>query len=127
MSSLMVVLQVAYRGENASIPIQITNAALRLPAAVGYSIVSLSDGRHPTYIPKNLTAGFLEWDVDSGSELSLDLPIRWSNVTLETEASAPLSQVKQHHALLLTDQYCLHLCPAQDQRACLTRSMLSTE
>ena len=51
--------QVVYRGGNASVPIAISNAEMRLPAAVSY-IITLLDGTLPPYIPVNLTEGYLQ-------------------------------------------------------------------
>lgn len=78
-------MQVVYRGENASIPIEIKNAALRLPAAIEYSIFNLNGGGEPTYIPSDLMVGYLEWDLQLGDVMYLDLPIDWDNVSYQTE------------------------------------------
>ena len=79
-----------YRDENASIPVDITNAAMRLPASVQYSIVSI-DGVVPKYIADNATTGFLQWDLESGSELELDLGIDWALVDPQLEVELPAS------------------------------------
>lgn len=74
----------AYRGENASIPVDITNAAMRLPASVQYQIVS-TNGQVPDYIVQNATLGVLEWDLEPGSEMELDIQIDWDLVDLQLE------------------------------------------
>lgn len=76
--------QIAYRGDNVSIPVDIVNAAVRLPASVQYDILTTA-GQHPGYIVGNATTGFLLWDEDSGSQMELDVPIDWDLVDYTTE------------------------------------------
>ena len=81
---IFVNVQVAYRGENASIPVNIVNAAMRLPASVGYDILT-TDGQRPGYIVGNQTSGFLQWDQELGDEMELDVLIDWDLVGYNIE------------------------------------------
>lgn len=78
--------QVAYRDDNASVPIKVSNAALRVPAAVGYQI-GLVGGGMPSYIPAAALSGYLYWDTDAGDMMYLDVPLNWAKVSYETEVS----------------------------------------
>lgn len=74
---------------NASLPIIIQNAAMRLPATIEYSIVGI-DGSVPTYLGLDQLSGVLEWDFELGSLLELELNIDWENVSLHTEVNFQL-------------------------------------
>lgn len=81
-------MQVVYRGDNASIPVGIANAAMRLPAAVRYDIVN-TDGERPEYIVGNTTTGFLQWDLETGNEMELKVLIDWDLVDFNLEVHSP--------------------------------------
>ena len=80
-------IQVVYRGENASLPIIVQNALMRLPATIEYDILDLY-GNIPTYLEEDQQSGVLEWDAELGNVLLLDLDIDWSNVSLHLEAGS---------------------------------------
>ena len=94
----MLCLQVAYRGDNVSIPVYIENALMRLPAAVQYDITT-SNGERPAYIVDNSTSGFLQWDLETGAEMELEVPIDWTLVDYETEVTIAWAD-KQADSLL---------------------------
>ena len=77
-------LQAIYRGENASVPIHVQNAIMRLPATMEYNIVDIH-GKAPTYLEVEQQTGILEWDSELGNVMELELNIDWNNVTLQTE------------------------------------------
>lgn len=81
-------MQVVYRGGNASIPVDITNAVMRLPASVRYDILTQS-GDVPPYLLGNDSSGFLQWDLQSGDEMWLEVPIDWSLVDPQTVVPPP--------------------------------------
>ena len=81
-------MQVVYRGENVSIPVDIVNAALRLPASVQYDILTTT-GDRPEYVMGNSTTGYLLWDLETGDAMELDIPIDWDLVDFTVEVSLP--------------------------------------
>ena len=76
--------QVVYRVENITIPVDIENAALRLPASVRYDI-STTTGELPQYLVDNSTTGLLLWDLEAGDAMELDVPIDWDLVDYTVE------------------------------------------
>ena len=78
--------QVVYRGENVSIPVDIVNAALRLPASVQYDILTTT-GNRPEYVVGTSTTGYLLWDLEVGDAMELEIPIDWDLVDYTVEVS----------------------------------------
>ena len=91
--------QVVYRGDNISIPVDIVNAALRLPASVQYDI-STTTGEQPHYLTNNSTTGVLLWDLEIGDVMELEVPIDWDLVDYTVEVG---KQSMSHLGLLISE------------------------
>ncbi|KAK9803015.1 hypothetical protein WJX72_000035 [[Myrmecia] bisecta] len=76
--------QVAYRNDSVVLPINITNARIRIPAVIGYQLVSLT-ADPLDYIPPVNRSGLLAWDMDPGSVLNLTVPVDWDQVPFQAE------------------------------------------
>ena len=92
-----------YRGENISIPVDITNAALRLPASVQYDI-STTTGERPEYIIDNSTTGFLLWDLEVGDVMELDVLIDWDLVDFTVEVCKQSIRLQSQMVCSLEDR-----------------------
>ena len=78
-------MQVAYDRQPVVIPFAITSPALRVPAAVPYTLQSLTGENLTEYIPAESITGILEWDQQPGSELNLTIPVNWTAVPPQAE------------------------------------------
>ena len=78
-------MQVAYHKEAVVIPFAVTSPALRVPAAVPYTLQSLTGENLTEYIPKEYMEGILKWDQQPGTELNLTIPVNWTAIPPQAE------------------------------------------
>lgn len=71
--------QVAYAGDAADVSVSVAPAALRMLAAVHYSVVSQTGVAASAFVASAALTGFLTWgDQQPGPVLNLSLPVRTS-------------------------------------------------
>ena len=68
--------QVAYVGDAANVSFSVTPAALRMPAAVRYAVVSQTGTAASAFIAPAALSGTLRWREEQGTALNLTLPVR---------------------------------------------------
>lgn len=71
-------LQVAYPGDNVSVPLGITNAALPVPSFISYTITPLAGD--VSFLPRSRLSGSIRWDTGRGGEAQIHLPVDWREV-----------------------------------------------
>ncbi|KAK9813648.1 hypothetical protein WJX73_001491 [Symbiochloris irregularis] len=76
--------QVAYPGDNVSIPLAMTNPALPVPSFMAFSFTALEGDL--SFLPRGADKGILEWAGGSQeSTAHIHLPIEWDDVPLWAE------------------------------------------
>ena len=78
-------LQVAYDRQPVVIPFSVATSRLRVPAALPYTVQSLTGENLTQYMSADSTSGILEWDQQSGTELNLTLPVNWTAIPPQAE------------------------------------------
>ncbi|KAK9837118.1 hypothetical protein WJX81_003998 [Elliptochloris bilobata] len=77
--------QVAYAGDAANMSFKVTAAALPMPAAVRYTLVSQTRAVAGGFVAGGALTGFLEWGEQQGSVLNLTVPVNWTAVAPQAE------------------------------------------
>ena len=78
-------MQVAYHRQAVVVPFAVQSPALRVPAAVPYTLQSLTGENLTSYIPRQYIKGVIEWDQQPGAELNLTIPVNWTAVPAQAE------------------------------------------
>ena len=78
-------LQVAYDRQAVVIPFAVVSPALRVPAALPYTVESLTGEDLTRYLSAEAITGILEWDQQPGVELNLTLPVNWTAIPPQAE------------------------------------------
>lgn len=75
--------QVVYPGDQASVVVTVVRGRIPVPAAVAYMLAPLTYAAEP-FLPGvgGLVTGSLAWDPAAGRQLTLPVPIDWSQVSL---------------------------------------------
>ncbi len=75
----------AYDRQPVVIPFAVASPALRVPAALPYTVTSLTGEDLTQYISAESITGILEWDQQSGAELNLTVPVNWTAIPPQAE------------------------------------------
>lgn len=75
--------QVAYPGDNVTVPVSISGAALNVPSVVSYTITALAGDLD--FIPTAQQTGTIRWDGLQQSRFELVIPVDWDAVPLAAE------------------------------------------
>lgn len=77
--------QVAYPGDNVTIPLSMTNPALPVPSFIAFEFTALEGDL--SFLPRNAAKGILQWNGGASDEPTalIHLPIHWDEVPLWAE------------------------------------------
>ena len=73
------------------VPFAVSSPALRVPAAVPYTVHSLTGENMSQYLSAESASGILEWDQQLGEQLNLTIPVNWTAIPPQAEYRLGLS------------------------------------